>query len=469
VRNRSSGDVLRVMLSTCKSWQWSLVPALSCEDARQFTDFSVAAAAYSHPPPDEHEHARGIAMVAYPKVIAGVYAIVRTLRTLGCQLPVELWIDPMEMRPRHSVLQELVRRFHCVVRVIHDPHATKFHAKPYAIYHSRFESVLFLDSDNIPVRDPTYLFDSPEFQRLGAIFWPDFWRPTAGTPFNVHEQSALWRLLDMPFTDMFEQESGQILVNRSRSHEALSKLMFYSGHQPRLLTDWRLVYGDKDLFRLAWLNTSTPFHMVQLLPMIGGLYDELDDTFCGVSMVQRDPAGDMLFVHRNQAKLSGSSTDTRALVTHTQRFTGGDGTAQSSRAELDKYRVKTDYWVLGQHTCLTLQPFTEHGERTPYVVERVRDTSVETRAVAFAIEGRALLSEAEEEHVGVIDMRDRERLARKWRDFQYKVAGGCGAVAVVPLLVLLASRKRKQRVPSTAPHDGKGERTWWCLQRRSGD
>ncbi|KAG2858422.1 hypothetical protein PC116_g13110 [Phytophthora cactorum] len=82
VRNRTSGEILRVMLATCKSWQWYLVPKLSCNDARNFTDFSVHAAGYRHPPPelpppqpgreqDEAADKRGIVMIAYPKKFTG--------------------------------------------------------------------------------------------------------------------------------------------------------------------------------------------------------------------------------------------------------------------------------------------------------------------------------------------------------------------------------------------------------------
>ncbi|KAL4128223.1 hypothetical protein PRIC2_007216 [Phytophthora ramorum] len=141
VRNRTSGQVLHVMLATCKSWQWYLVPKLSCNDARAFTDFSIHAAGYTHPPPElpspqpgrsqeEQQDKRGVVMIAYPKVVAGLYAIVRTLRTLGCALPVEVWIDPTEMRAKHSVLVELVKYYNVLVRVIRDPNASKFHAKP---------------------------------------------------------------------------------------------------------------------------------------------------------------------------------------------------------------------------------------------------------------------------------------------------------------------------------------------------
>lgn len=49
-------------------------------------------------------------------------------------------------------------------------------AKPYtikvaALLNSAFEDILFLDADNVVVRDPTYLFDSPEYLDTGAMFF----------------------------------------------------------------------------------------------------------------------------------------------------------------------------------------------------------------------------------------------------------------------------------------------------------
>jgi len=45
-----------------------------------------------------------------------------------------------------------------------------------AIIASSFEEVLYLDSDNIPLRDPTYLFDTELYAEEGrprAVFWGD--------------------------------------------------------------------------------------------------------------------------------------------------------------------------------------------------------------------------------------------------------------------------------------------------------
>lgn len=480
VRNRTSGEIHRVMLSTCKSWRWPAIKqSLTCNDAWMFTDYSILAQRYEHPTSQvlpsktpapktaaDRWPTRGISMIAYPKVIAGVYSIVRTLRYHGCSLLVEIWINPMEMRASHSILQALVTEYNVIVRTIQDPNASKFHAKPYAVYHSHFEQVLFLDSDNIPVRDPTYLFDSPEFQQYGAIFWPDFWRPAVRTPFNVHAQSVLWDLLDMPFIDMFEQESGQLLINRRTSEKALNKLMFYSSRTPRLLTDWSLIYGDKDLFRLAWLNTSTPFYYIPHILALGGLYDAEEDFFCGVAMIQRDPNGDFIFMHRNQAKLNGRR-DQRVLLTHLQKFTASGDAFSLSPRELEKYRVRSTMDRLGQHSCFSINPITPTGDATPFLVQSLETTrfpQMEQQAIHFSIEGRSLVNVVEEreialveeailaENMGETSRREANQLHEDRVYLALKIAGGL-------LLLCVLTRCRSSRAKRSSPVTASAVRT----------
>lgn len=38
---------------------------------------------------------------------------------------------------------------------------------------SSFSEILYLDSDNLVVRDPTFLFDSPVYKQYGIVLWPD--------------------------------------------------------------------------------------------------------------------------------------------------------------------------------------------------------------------------------------------------------------------------------------------------------
>lgn len=44
---------------------------------------------------------------------------------------------------------------------------------------SLLRQVLFLDADNIAVRDPLPLFASPGYNATGALLWPDYWERSA--------------------------------------------------------------------------------------------------------------------------------------------------------------------------------------------------------------------------------------------------------------------------------------------------
>ncbi|MGO8147955.1 hypothetical protein AB9F42_34700, partial [Rhizobium leguminosarum] len=56
------------------------------------------------------------------------------------------------------------------------------HIKGEAIAHARFTEILYLDSDNVPVRDPTFLFDAPLYKTHGIVLWPDFVRESPANP-----------------------------------------------------------------------------------------------------------------------------------------------------------------------------------------------------------------------------------------------------------------------------------------------
>ena len=117
-------------------------------------------------PPLLEPERRGIAMVVYEATKVSLYSNIRILRDHGCQLPIEIWYRSDEIETSDPIIirlqQENPGKMH--IREIVDGDATHFYVKPYAIYHSHFDQVLFLDSDNTAVRDPTYLFETEEFQ-----------------------------------------------------------------------------------------------------------------------------------------------------------------------------------------------------------------------------------------------------------------------------------------------------------------
>ncbi|KAJ8525429.1 hypothetical protein ON010_g15685 [Phytophthora cinnamomi] len=320
VEDVHTGEHFRVMQRHCNSIRNG--GRFRCSDALNFVDFQVqthktieAALAPNFSLPNVNRSksvARdGIVMVVYPKLLPSAYATIRVLRdVMGCRLPIEIWFRPDEMLPDNAVLAPL-RHLSALgdditFQEIQDPLARRFVSKVYAIYHSAFDRVLFLDADNVPTRDPSYLFEDPEFVKTGAIFWPDFWHPS-NTMFNIHKDSLLWQLLDTPFVDMFEQESGQLLVDRRRHAAALELVRFYAFHRPDLFSEMKLVWGDKDHYRLAWLKLGIPFHMIQTPPgMVGVLVKKGGGVdFCGMTMAQYDTNGTLLFLHRNHQKLVG--------------------------------------------------------------------------------------------------------------------------------------------------------------------
>ncbi|KAE9340976.1 hypothetical protein PF008_g10858 [Phytophthora fragariae] len=341
MEDEATDQQIQVMHTACDTLHPSVM--LSCRHAGDFVDFQwevakLAATIEREKKAEDYEGSatgstagapkEGVVMVIYPKLLVSAYASIRALRAVNCTLPVELWYIESEMGSSSgaSLLDDVPKILQeeygpLTLHAITDARVAGFNTKVYAITHSELDHVLFLDADNVPVRDPSYLFKTPEFKQTGAVFWPDFWHP-AHTIFNINDDSLLWELLGMEYVDMFEQESGQLVIDKRRSSAALRMLSLFAFHDPNLFSRYKLAHGDKDLFRLAWLKTKTPFHMVANPPGIAGTVRETK--FCGMSMVQFDTNGEVLFLHRNAKKLTGGLSASRKpdekIWTHLQRF-----------------------------------------------------------------------------------------------------------------------------------------------------
>src|SRR4029453_2174085 len=96
-------------------------------------------------------------------------------------------------------------------------------------------------ADNVPVRNPEYLFDAEPYRQRGAVFWPDYGR--------LAPTRAIWRICGVPYRDEPEFESGQILLNKRRCWRALQLTMHMNEHSDFY---YNYVYGDKETFHMAW-------------------------------------------------------------------------------------------------------------------------------------------------------------------------------------------------------------------------
>lgn len=239
--------------------------------------------------PEGEFNGKGLVLVGGGnKYFPCVWVCLNVLRKLhGCRLPIELWyLGPGEMNEQ---MKELVSPFEvtCIDALGVRENApgknlSGWELKPYSIINSRFEEVIYLDVDNVALRDPSFLFETTEYQESGALFWPDFG--------NLGAFQPIWNICGVPYEDEPEFETGQMVLHKRKTWRALQLCMFYNEHSDFY---YRYVNGDKETFHMAWKKLGLPFHMPEY-PI-----SPLQDT-----MRQHDFDGNTLFQHRNLDKWS---------------------------------------------------------------------------------------------------------------------------------------------------------------------
>lgn len=213
------------------------------------------------------------------------WVCINMLRRAGCRLPIELWQTTQfemdrSLRELFAPLDvtcinaEAMRRQHPVRRL------AGWELKPYSIIHSSFQEIISLDADNMPLQDPTFLFESPQYKKSGAIFWPDFG--------SLEPDREIWKICQVQFHNEPEFESGQIVVDKQRCWRALQLTMHLNEYSDFY---YQHVHGDKETFHMAWRMLDQEYAMVPH-PILG-----LPGCMC-----QHDFHGKRLFQHRNMAK-----------------------------------------------------------------------------------------------------------------------------------------------------------------------
>ncbi|CAH7668598.1 mannosyltransferase putative-domain-containing protein [Phakopsora pachyrhizi] len=159
---------------------------------------------------------RGIVFTAgNVNTFSRVFLTVRMLiEHMKCNLPVEIFSFPgEEADPKtKELLESLDVKFGVIDWAQKDTHRNKnFHIKASALVSCLFRESLYLHSDNLPaVLEPgtiESLCKSKGYKKLGALFWPDYWK--------THGDVPNWLLIGTQCQDDWEQEAGQILIDKS--------------------------------------------------------------------------------------------------------------------------------------------------------------------------------------------------------------------------------------------------------------
>jgi len=256
--------------------------------------------ANTSPYPDIYK-GKGIVMCAGGlKYFTCAWVAMNMLRRQGCILPVEIWYTGEELTLETI---EVLETFNVKCKNAADYSSEEVESyclKPFAILHSEFKEVLYLDADNNCMTDPAYLFDCEEFKTFGAVFWPDFWKTGRNNP--------IWQIVDSADYEAIEQESGQILINKERCWRELNLCLYFNLNKEYY---YNMLLGDKDTFKFAWVALRSSFHMIHTPVGQCGYTDIATGFFHGFSMVQHDPSGNILFIHRNMLKWDITQEDER--------------------------------------------------------------------------------------------------------------------------------------------------------------
>lgn len=217
------------------------------------------------------------------------------LRQTGCKLPIEV-IMPKREDFDIDLCNRILPSFNGRCKIMSDflPERLAlgvkgFQLKSLALLVSSFKNILYLDADNLPVRNPDYLFVNEPFTSKHMILWPDLWRRSTSPSFYEIADIEIdpdWQLRNSYFkgdnrgTKKGElslhdtkgtipeasSETGQFMINKEKHFKTLMLSLYYNyygfDYYYPLLSQGAAGEGDKDTFVAAAHKLSLPYYQV---------------------------------------------------------------------------------------------------------------------------------------------------------------------------------------------------------------
>lgn len=120
----------------------------------------------------QQQQQRGVVYTGSIHHFKKIFQSVTALRMTNCSLPVEVWVNTVALIACRRTLETMLPGTRC--RQLSDSiqgWASKF----YALLYTNLDDALFIDADNVPVRDVNEIFSSQAYRETGAVLWPDLW------------------------------------------------------------------------------------------------------------------------------------------------------------------------------------------------------------------------------------------------------------------------------------------------------
>ncbi|KAJ5145906.1 uncharacterized protein N7515_000470 [Penicillium bovifimosum] len=227
-----------------------------------------------------HHGGRGIVFTAGDNHAAFLLAAIPSLRTLGCELPVEImYLGDSDLgedfRAELEALPGVVTRDLSAMVSDEGWRLTGWAGKPFSILFSSFREVILIDADSLFFVNPEVLFEDEDYVRTGALFFKD--------RMIMPESKKRWlqQILPKPISKQVRQsrmwtgesghmqESGVVVVDKWTHFVALLLVSRMNGpdrdgdKKAGIVGTYDMVYGDKETFWIGWElagDTSYAFH-----------------------------------------------------------------------------------------------------------------------------------------------------------------------------------------------------------------
>ncbi|CAK9437066.1 uncharacterized protein LODBEIA_P15110 [Lodderomyces beijingensis] len=284
------------------------------------------------------------------------YLVIKQIRATGAKLPIELFLaseDEYEKGFCDHIEKEYNARCNVFDKQLAGYLSDKYSIGGYqykmlALLSSKFENVLYMDSDNFPTRNVDYLFDSYIYQKTNLILWPDAWARTTNPKFydiagvEVTENKLRYSNYDVkqaggkanlkPLSDYtfasswfhdFEgtlpdptSETGMLMINKTKHLKTLLLCLYYNVFGPQfyypILTQGSAGEGDKETFIAAATVMNEPWYQTMKQFKWTGYVSKATDSFTSKALAHYDPIQaaqnpqpedvDIIFMHLSYPK-----------------------------------------------------------------------------------------------------------------------------------------------------------------------
>lgn len=216
------------------------------------------------------------------------------MHTLNGTVPVELWLERGVDAPARVAFVETTFGPHVRVRYFDETDAAYtayfgplrrlyrcfFHRKLQALVSSAFQHVFWLDSDVLLLRDPRVVLADAAVQRTGTMLWRDM--------SGILRENRIWSVMGRAPVVGQGGETGVVYIDKARAWRGLYLAAFMNQAQS---TYYRMLFGDKDTFFLAYDRLGAEHYLAPFMPL------PLGPDEGGHSFIHATPDGRMLFVH----------------------------------------------------------------------------------------------------------------------------------------------------------------------------